>query len=725
MSDQTNNAPMELLYIWINCDETEFIRQQGFNLSPIYQFTTTQKGNDQYELSCEGPIDHRNVWETNTIMNLTAVVGENGTGKSSLLRHIVNASILPIKKEDRFSETINHDDSYEYAKMVLIYRCGTEIKVLHNFKKNELSIVNKEFVEISIEENYSAAEALLENQTTIYLSNAFSSSRSVWESEWGQNPIIFSPAGNYDRADLFFRKVCGLNWVNKQSLYSNESVQLCEYKQTTPANSSLNSKNKVLRAFCYLQENIASHKNYRDFERLCTVSYYHHLHSKESSSTQLVSNHKDLIVGLANFYTLTNQSTNKKSAYYHTRFLDLLTMIQDDFRGFYRQTSGEATIGEVLNYYLSLENSYLKNLNPLISINEIEEYYRESASQIEKLISVLSDNSVEPVYRNRRVAKCIRLKYGSEAYKQFCEFIDKQMKDDFSFVLKYLTIEIPPMSSGEQALQNIFSWLRLPPYFDKLFDEESITLKDNILLLLDEVDLYMHPEWQRQFLDALSKRLEAEYSDKHIQVIISTHSPLVLSDIPLRNTLYLDKTGDKCTVVDRSNTQESFGANLYSLLRDSFFLKKTTGEFSYGKMSDAYENLSTLRKITDLQKKIHDEPNQHSSVESPNQEIDTLLEERKASSKELKVLSESSEGLTAKTFKAYCQKYGSLIQMIGEPLIRRKLQALYDDLFLADNERECNKNLEELTRLLNSDDEQMRKKYRDALKNLLADSSSD
>lgn len=29
---------MELLYIWINMDETSFIREQGFNFSPNYKF---------------------------------------------------------------------------------------------------------------------------------------------------------------------------------------------------------------------------------------------------------------------------------------------------------------------------------------------------------------------------------------------------------------------------------------------------------------------------------------------------------------------------------------------------------------------------------------------------------------------------------------------------------------------------------------------------------------
>ena len=40
------------------------------------------------------------------------------------------------------------------------------------------------------------------------------------------------------------------------------------------------------------------------------------------------------------------------------------------------------------------------------------------------------------------------------------------------------------------------------------------------ILLIDEVDLHLHPRWQRQLLDTLAKRLP------RFQLICTTHSPL-------------------------------------------------------------------------------------------------------------------------------------------------------------------------------------------------------
>ena len=142
--------------------------------------------------------------------------------------------------------------------------------------------------------------------------------------------------------------------------------------------------------------------------------------------------------------------------------------------------------------------------------------------------------------KNLNASFRVRINRDSATYGRFCEFIDDIMTQEESFVLKYLLIDKVPLSSGEQALQNIFTWLRLPPSFNEIFGEESIPIHDNILLLLDEVDLYMHPEWQRNFLHYLSEQLKEEYKGKHIQIIISTHSPLVLSDIPYGNIIYLE-----------------------------------------------------------------------------------------------------------------------------------------------------------------------------------------
>lgn len=100
---------------------------------------------------------------------------------------------------------------------------------------------------------------------------------------------------------------------------------------------------------------------------------------------------------------------------------------------------------------------------------------------------------------------------------------------------------------------------------------------DYVQLILEEVELYYHPELQRQFVRNLLDGIgQAGLSFiKSINVCIVTHSPFVLSDIPQQNVLALRK--------DNSEVQRipSFGANIHEMLKLSFFLERgSVGDFA-------------------------------------------------------------------------------------------------------------------------------------------------
>lgn len=95
----------------------------------------------------------------------------------------------------------------------------------------------------------------------------------------------------------------------------------------------------------------------------------------------------------------------------------------------------------------------------------------------------------------------------------------------------------------------------------------------HINLVLDEVELYSHPEYQRTFVADLLDRLswlQINYPIKSINILLVTHSPFILSDIPKSNILYL-KEGK--AVTDTSSFVNTLGANVNDLLHQSFFLE--------------------------------------------------------------------------------------------------------------------------------------------------------
>ena len=138
-----------------------------------------------------------------------------------------------------------------------------------------------------------------------------------------------------------------------------------------------------------------------------------------------------------------------------------------------------------------------------------------------------------------------------------------------------------PFSSGEQNLVNFYSrfyWAK-----NEIVKKEKSEYGvdgERIIIFIDEGEVSYHPEWQRRFFNLAISFLADLFKDKELQLIFTTHSPFVLSDIPKDNIIFLDKDESNKTEVKNYGRDETFGANIYSLLSDSFFMAGTMGEFA-------------------------------------------------------------------------------------------------------------------------------------------------
>ena len=102
-------------------------------------------------------------------------------------------------------------------------------------------------------------------------------------------------------------------------------------------------------------------------------------------------------------------------------------------------------------------------------------------------------------------------------------------------------------------------------------------------IVLDEVEMCFHPEYQRTFIYNLLNAIERLHLNTYcsFNIIITTHSPFLLSDIPQSNVLYMEN-GE---VVDKSKMQNPFAANVNDILYQSFFLSNGfMGEFAKQKI---------------------------------------------------------------------------------------------------------------------------------------------
>lgn len=135
------------------------------------------------------------------------------------------------------------------------------------------------------------------------------------------------------------------------------------------------------------------------------------------------------------------------------------------------------------------------------------------------------------------------------------------------------------LSSGEkQLLNNIGALIYHLRNLDSV--EKDNFQYETINVLLEEIELYFHPEYQRMLVKMLLEKLYAIQFKliKRINITFVTHSPFILSDIPKNNVLLLEKG----VPIEEKKKKEltTFGANIYDMLKTGFFLKEPVGDFA-------------------------------------------------------------------------------------------------------------------------------------------------
>ena len=188
------------------------------------------------------------------------------------------------------------------------------------------------------------------------------------------------------------------------------------------------------------------------------------------------------------------------------------------------------------------------------------------------------------------------------------------LKNDFYITSRFFDISYAQslefgtiLSSGEQELLNFLS---------RLYD--AIVLRPNkfshiqrpYFLLLDEAEIGFHPDWQRRYMNLIITFLDAlRFINNDIpqfQIVISSHSPILLSDIPKCCTNYIkrDINGFARNVKSEKDIKETFAANIFDLYRMSFFMNDgLIGEFAKNKitvLSERIDNGETIGIVNEI-----------------------------------------------------------------------------------------------------------------------------
>lgn len=151
------------------------------------------------------------------------------------------------------------------------------------------------------------------------------------------------------------------------------------------------------------------------------------------------------------------------------------------------------------------------------------------------------------------------------------------------------------ISSGEmQLVTSTSSILYHLNNINSVENEESLVVKYRYVnIILDEIELYFHPEYQRKYINRLLTDLKSfSFPDlKGINILIISHSPFILSDIPKQNILFLEVDKDVSFSMPKEypSNNNTFGENIHEILTNGFFLEETMGAFAKNKIHEFLE----------------------------------------------------------------------------------------------------------------------------------------
>lgn len=152
------------------------------------------------------------------------------------------------------------------------------------------------------------------------------------------------------------------------------------------------------------------------------------------------------------------------------------------------------------------------------------------------------------------------------------------------------------VSSGEYQYAKIWGVLEEYGVRVKMMTQGqkySEAIQPNLILLLDELENYMHPEMCRTFIRNLNVLLSKRNPNTELQVLISTHSPFMLSDVMASQVIKMDYDENGKCVISESK-KPYYAANIHSIMADGFFLEYTIGEQARIFLEDKFKLLQRL-----------------------------------------------------------------------------------------------------------------------------------
>lgn len=606
---------MELVYLWV--EEYKNIKNQGFNFSPRF---TCNYENGTLTIDKKEP-EPINIFPKK--INVTAIVGENGSGKSTILELLKNDYGLEHKQTLFFVY-------YDFKNKQLI------------FSGLNLALLDVSKISFPFQQNVSLSENIkkIENTKTIFYTHLFHKDYDLkLEFVDLHHTLVANLSTIYEMAEGNQLEVNSTPYDKMRRTLFSKILRTYHTRQIKKAILSIKKEMKLpFKAPEYL---IIGHLN---------------IHNMLPSLQESTSNEE-----LQNFYKKLEKIYELSVAYFEKKEkLDIddigvklvLSFLarhnQDEYlEAFLAVFDKFLTQEEIGNYFNSLYKE-LENKNFSFIVDYNEKQTNIHFTDLEAFFKQ-AKNFYDNFYKLKREKRPpISHSYGEE--------VIKIKENDFSFLEDYINVTYDGkeflefkwlnLSTGEESFLYQFTRFFYLKNYPRDFCGEKIEGNKNLIILLDEGEMTLHPQWQKQYVAYWIDFLKTNFSEHNCHIVLTSHSPFILSDIPKENVIFLEKGKQICPNI------ETFGANIHTLLSHGFFMKEgLMGEFAKETIQSVINFLSG-EQTSNLNK----------------------------------------------------EKAWSIIQIIGEPFLKHKLEEKFHDKFSTDDEKQNAKIKqleEELERLKN------------------------
>ncbi len=175
------------------------------------------------------------------------------------------------------------------------------------------------------------------------------------------------------------------------------------------------------------------------------------------------------------------------------------------------------------------------------------------------------------------------------------------------------------LSAGFQAvlsiLANIFEWIE-----GTRKEGFRVASKATGTVLIDELDLHLHPEWQFSLRDGLSNIFP------NIQFIVTTHSPHLLSSAKENEVIIMDRNPNENVYSLKPSTKRFSGWNTDQILSEVMGVMSLENKDYEKFVTDAFDQIE-VRSIEGLKHAIY----KLTDICHPNDSILTVLNAKYAS----------------------------------------------------------------------------------------------